>query len=194
MVDTSPTDERDAQLLTRRRTAAGIATVSLGGLSVVAAGSDTASAEVTMGEFTATGDSKTLSRAPAGITVAVRGEWSVDAAGGVEQVMITLQATVNGETADLATDRVYDATSGTYDMTADVIADHRDVTATDFMPAETGADATTDIDVRVVVAAVRDGSVEAEASVTDTATVTVTRAGVDVAVGGTGDVTIDAAD
>jgi len=61
----------------------------------VSLGGETASAEVTMGEFTATGDSATMSTAPSAVTVSTSGEWSVAAPGGsVEQVMLKLNVAV----------------------------------------------------------------------------------------------------
>lgn len=169
---------------------AGAAT--LAGVSGVATlSSESASADVS-GDFQATGADATVSGVPSAIRIDASGAWSVESAGPIEQVRITLQARVDGEIDDLATDVIFDATSGEYAVSADVLADHRDVDASAFMPDTPGETEATDVVIRVVVSAVRDGGVVAEASVEDTATVTVTEAGVAVTTGGQASVSVEA--
>ena len=189
------TDDEQSTI-TRRRAVASVAAVGLGGGGLLTAATRDARAQVTMGEFSATGDEATLSRAPAAVNCSAQGEWSVTASGGVEQVRITLQAIVGDDelAADVAMNTVFDATEGSFDLTADLIADHPDVSGDLFVPSETGATKTTPVRVAVIVSAVRDGSITAEARAEDTADVVVTDSGVEVVVGGSADVTVDAAE
>ena len=179
--------------LTRRRLGAGLVAgaVGAGGIARLA-GDASAQADVT-GEFDATGDEATLSEAPDAITVAASGQARVETSGTLDQIRVTLQA-APGELGidDLAETSLFDGTEGAYDLRADLLADHREATADVFVP-DRGATRTTDVRLRVVAAAIIDGSVAAEASAEDTIGVTVTHEGVVVAVGGTADVTIEPA-
>ena len=193
---TGSSTDGEQSVITRRRALASVAAAGVGSVALVARGSDTASADVTMGEFTATGDKAELSRAPAAVTVSTSGEWRVDAAPDtIEQVRITLQATVGSEelSADVAMNSVFDATSGDFALEADLIDDHPDVSGDLFVPDDTGATKTTPVRVAVIVSAVRDGEITAEARAEDTAEVIVTEDGVEVAVGGSADVSIEPA-
>lgn len=193
---TGSSTDGESLSITRRRALASVAAAGVGSVGLLARGSDTASADVTMGEFTATGDEADLSRAPAAVTVSTSGEWRVDAAADtIEQVQITLQAIVGSEelAADLTMNSVFDATSGDYTLEADLIDDHPDVSGDLFVPDDTGATKTTPVRVAVIVSAVRDGSITAEARAEDTAEVVVTEDGVEVTVGGSADVSIEAA-
>lgn len=189
------TDDEQS-LITRRRAVASLAAVGVGGGSLLTAASRDASAQVTMGELSASGDEATLSRAPAAVTLAAQGEWSVDAAPDtIEQVRITLQAIVGSEelSADVAMNSVFDATSGDFALEADLIDDHPGVSGDLFVPDDTGATKTTPVRVAVIVSAVRDGEITAEARAEDTAEVIVTEDGVEVAVGGSADITVESA-
>lgn len=188
------TDDEQS-LITRRRAVASLAAVGVGGGSLLTAASRDASAQVTMGEFTATGDEATVSRAPAAVTLAAQGEWSVEASGGIEQVRLTLQAIVGDDelAADVAVNTVFDATEGDFSLQADLIDDHPDVSGGFFVPDDTGATKTTPVRVAVIVSAVRDGEITAEARAEDTAEVIVTEDGVEVAVGGSADITVEVA-
>jgi len=189
------TDE-EPSTITRRRAVASAAVAGVGGIGLLAGGSNDARAQVTMGEFSATGDDATLSRAPAAVTLSAQGEWAVTANGGIQQVRITLQAIVGDDelAADVAMNTVFDATEGSFDLTADLIADHPDVSGDLFVPSETGATKTTPVRVAVIVSAVRDGEITAEARAEDSADVVVTDSGVEVVVGGSAEVTVDAAE
>jgi hypothetical protein len=183
----------ESSLITRRRAVASAAVAGVGGIGLLVGGSDTARAQVTMGEFSATGDEATLSRAPAAIALSAQGEWAVDVSGGIEQVQITLQAIVGDDelAADVAMNSVFDATEGAFDLTADLLDDHPDVSGAMFVPDETGATKTTAVRVAVIVSAVRDGEIAAEARAEDTADVVVTDDGVEVVVGGSAAVTVE---
>lgn len=191
---TQQTTEDAQSLITRRRALASVGAVAAGGIGLLTAGTDRARAQVTMGELNATGDEATLSRAPAAVNLSAQGEWSVSAAGGIEQIRITLQAIVGREelAADVAMDTVFDATSGDFTLQADLLAEHPDVSGALFVPDETGAIKTTPVRVAVIVSAVRDGSITTEARAEDTVDVVVTEDGVEVAVGGTADLSIEA--
>lgn len=179
--------------LTRRRVGAGVVAGALGAGGIAhLAGDASAQADVT-GEFTATGDEATLAAAPGAITIHATGEASVETAGTLDQIRVTLQAETDSvDIDDLAETSLFDGASGSYDLRGDLIADHRDLAAEDFLP-DAGGEQTTDVRVRVVAAAIVDGSVSAEASAEDTVPVTVTHEGVVVAVGGSADVTIESA-
>lgn len=189
------TDDEQS-IITRRRAIASAVVAGVGGVGLLAGGTDSARAQVTMGEFTATGDDATLSRAPAAVGLSAQGEWSVSAAGGVEQTQITLQAIVGDDelAADVAMNSVFDTTEGTFDLSADLIDDHPDVSGDLFVPEETGGTKTTPVRVAVIVSAVQDGEITAEARAEDTADVVVTEDGVEVAVGGSAEVTVNAAE
>jgi len=88
---------------------------------------------------------------------------------------------------------VFDATSGDFALEADLIDDHPGVSGDLFVPEETGATKTTPVRVAVIVSAVRDGEITAEARAEDTAEVIVTEDGVKVAVGGSADITVEVA-
>lgn len=193
MSDTTQPDGDVAQL-TRRRAIAGavVGATGVGGVAHLA-GDASAQAEVS-GDFSATGDAATLSSPPAALRVDATGEWAVDTGGSLQQVQITLQATVGGETAALDEAVVFDATSGTYDLSGDVLTNHDALSAAGLMPAEPDATRTTEVVVRVIVSAVRDGSVVSEASVQDTVEVAVDERGVRVTVGGSAAVTVEASD
>lgn len=183
---------QDTTGLTRRRVGAGLVAgvVGAGGIAHLA-GDASAQADVT-GEFSATGDAATLSDAPDAITIHATGEASVETAGTLDQIRVTLQAEVNDQLDDLAETSLFEGASGSYDLQGDLIADHRDLAAEDFLP-DAGEQLTTDVRVRVVAAAIVSGSVAAEASASDTVPVTVTHEGVVVAVGGSADVSIESA-
>lgn len=185
-LDTDSDDGSDQPRVTRRRAVASAAAVGVGGLGLTSLTGDTVSAEVTMGEFTATGDSATVSNVPSTVSLSTSGEWSVTAPNGsVEQVMLTLNAAVDGgDGADVASDRVFDATEGTFSLSGELIADHPDVTGEMFVPADADGEKTTPVRVAVIVSAVQNGEVVADARAEDTADVTVTKEGVKVHVGG----------
>jgi len=187
------TDESsDQPRVTRRRAVASVAALGIGGVGLTSLGGDTASAEVTMGDFTATGDSATMSTAPSAVTVSTSGEWSVNAPSGtVEQVMLKLNVAVgDGDDADIASDRVFDAVDGTFELDGELIGDHPDVTADMFSPSGGDAEKTTPVTVAVVVSAVQGGNIIAEARAEDTADVTVSEEGVEVRVGGSATVDV----
>lgn len=194
---TGSTTDGESSLITRRRALASLAAAGVGGVAVVAGGSDTARADVTVGDFSASGTEAELSRAPAAVTLSAAGEWRVDAAPDtIEQVRITLQAIVGADelAADVAMNSVFDATEGDYSLEGDLIADHPDVSGEMFVPDAAGETKTTPVRVAVIVSAVRDGSITAEARAEDTADVVVTEDSVEVVVGGSADVTIEAAE
>jgi len=165
------------------------------GVGTVAYASREASAQADVsGDFEATGDEATLSNAPAGLPVDASGEWRIETTGSLQQATVTLQVGYEGSVAELDEAVIFDGTSGTYDLAGDALSAHDDLSASDLMPAEAGGTRNTELRVRVVVSAVRDGSIIAEASVEDTVQVVVDKTGVEVAVGGTGSVQIDASD
>jgi hypothetical protein len=192
---TRSTTDDESTLMTRRRAVASVAAAGVGGIGLLTRGTDSASAQVTMGELTASGDEADLSRAPEAVTVSAQGEWRVAANGGIEQVQLTLQAIVGDEerAADVAMNSVFDATEGDFALDADLIADHPDVSGDLFVPDETGATKTTPVRVAVIVSAVRDGEITAEARAEDTADVVVNQDGVEVTVGGSAEITVDSA-
>jgi len=192
MSDTTQPDDGVVSI-TRRRAIAGavVGATGVGGVAHLA-GDASAQAEVS-GDFSATGDEATLSAPPAALRVDATGEWAVETGGSLQQVTITLQATVDGETAAIDETVVFDATSGTYDLSGDVLANHDALSAADLMPDEPDATRTTDVTVRVIVTAARDGSIVAEESVEDTVSIVVDERGVRVTVGGSATVRIETA-
>jgi len=193
MSDTTQPDDGVVSI-TRRRAIAGavVGATGVGGVAHLA-GDASAQAEVT-GDFSATGDEATLSAPPAALRVDATGEWAVDTGGSLQQVQITLQATVDGETAALDEAVVFESTSGTYDLSGDVLANHDALSAVGLMPDEPDATRTTEVVVRVIVSAVRGGSIISEASVQDTVEVVVDERGVRVTVGGSATVRVEASD
>lgn len=165
-----------------------VGAAGVGGLSYA---TDTASAEVSA-DFTASGDAATLSDPPASITVSATGEFAAETTASLDQVQITLQAEAFDQLDDLTSMTVIDGATGTYDLRADLLADHRDLEAADFLPVE-GESLTTDVRLRVVAAAVQNGEIAAEGAAEATVPVTVNHEGVVVTVGGTGSVTIKSA-
>lgn len=192
MTDDTANTTVASHTITRRRVLAGVAAGATGAGALAHLSGDASAQADVSGDFDATGDDATLGAPPAAVRVDATGEYAIDATGPIDQVRTTLQATVADMTDDLTHTSDFGSTSGEYALTADVIADHRDIEAGDFMPAS-GASKTTDVRVRVVTAAVRDGSVIAEDSVEATVPIVVDHEGVVVSVGGSADVTIEPA-
>lgn len=180
--------------VTRRRVLA-VTGAAVAGVGAVATGTRDAQAQtdVEMGELSASGDTAQLAAPPESIRIDATGEWRIETAGSVEQVQLTLQARVgDGRIDELDSNTVFDdPTSGTFDLGGDLIDDHRDTEASAFMPAGPGETRERDVEVRIVVAAVRDGEVVSEGSVEDTATLEISESGVAVRVGASADVTIN---
>ena len=193
MSDTTQSDDGVVSI-TRRRAIAGavVGATGVGGVAHLA-GDASAQAEVS-GEFSATGDEATLSAPPAALRVDATGEWTVETSGSLQQVEVTLQVGYDGSVAEIDETVVFDATSGTYDLRGDALAGHDDLTATALMPDGTDETQTTELRVRVVVTAARDGSIVAESSVEETVTVDIGANGVEVTVGGSATVRIDETD
>lgn len=186
-------DSDSESIVSRRRVLAGTTTLALGGLGAALWPSERATAQVTMGTLEVSGDDATLSEPPSRIDVSVSGEWSVDSPTVPEQVKTTLQVHVNGQNGlvdDVAETAAFDQASGTFDLTADLLADHAEVTASTFMPGEAAESQTTDLLVRVVVGAIVNGELAAENFAEDTASVTITKDGMVVELGGSGGVNV----
>lgn len=183
-------DSDTESIVSRRRVLAGVGTVAAGGLGVAAWGTDRASAQVTMGELDVSGADETVDGPPNRIDVAVSGEWSVDASSAPEMTEVILQIHVNGEdAADLDTHTAFDATAGSYSVETDLYS-HPAVMQGDLTPDAAGAAKTTELLIRIVARAVDGGDIVAEDHVEDTASLTLTADGMDVVVGGNGDVEV----
>lgn len=188
MADTTADDDRR---ITRRRLLAGVgvAGASTASLAFV---TDDAEAAVELGNLTVDDASATLDAPPASVTLGVSGEFEVTTNGTPEMVKSTLQVEYDGTTAELGTDATYDATQGTFAFSDVDVLKHEDLSADGITPDQPGATQTTELTIRVIVGVVSDGSLVAESQLEDTATLTVTNEGVEIALGATGSLSIDA--
>lgn len=184
--------QNDSRTVSRRATLAKVGTGAalLGGIGALTIGSQEASATVTMGELSMTGDEANVNDPPTRIDVAVSGEYAIISTTTPEKVETILQVEVDGLVDDLDMQVDFDQTSGTYLITADIFSNHNDISQGYFTPADPDSQKVTDVIVRVVCRGVIGGEIRAEAVVEDTVTVTINRDGMNVSVGGEGSVSV----
>lgn len=185
-------DSTDSRLLTRRRALASAAGIGVGGFSLAhLATGDAVAAEVSMGTLEVGGDTATVSGEPQAILVRVGGEYTIDAATMPEQARTVLQLHLPDGTADDMDENVFmdSVASGTYEHEADLL-DHRALDVADVTPDGPDDVVTMEILVRVVLLAVSGGSIQAEDFIESTAPIEIRPDGINLALNGTGEVTI----
>jgi hypothetical protein len=181
----------DRSTVTRRRVLAAAGGATLAGLAVLESGSRRTRAEVSMGEFSVSGDSATVDGPPAAITITASGEFEIQAPEPPEKVEQTLQVRLGGgDSDDLARDAAFDTASGSFDFSTGLYS-HQAVERGDLTPTSAGQTRETDLRVRVIVGASRGGELIAESYVEETATLSITQEAIEVSIGGSASVSIE---
>ena len=174
--------------VSRRKYIIGAATLA-GGVGVFTLTSQRTKAQVSMDTLSVSGDSATMDQPPSSVALDVSGSWQIDGTP-PEQSRVVLQVEHASTSRDM--DEIIEMdtpASGVYQLHAQLL-DHPEITGADLMPEKVGGKRETEIVVRVILLAVSGGEVQAETFVEDTATITMTKDGLELSVGGAGEVSV----
>lgn len=153
---------------------------------------ESAGASVSMDGLNVQDNDKTLNSAPSSVTLEVTGQYELQGTT-PDQSRLVLQLEHNSTTRepDEILNHSEGIMSGSYTLTGDVLA-HPEIDASSLMPVNAGETKTTEITVRVVLLAVSGGEIQNETFVEDTATLSLSKNGVELAVSGSGGLTVTA--
>lgn len=179
--------------ISRRKALAGCGTALTGGLVAALGLTGRTRAAVEMDTLSIAGDSATLAEPPSAIMVQVSGEYQIDGPTTPDQARTVLQLEIAGASDDLDEAIFMDApTGGSYTLQADAFS-HRNLERGDLLPTATGETRSVDVTVRVILLAVSDGSIMAESHIEKTAQVELTKDGLQMSLGGSGDIQVQPA-
>ena len=166
-------------------------TAAVGGVGILTMTAERTRAEVDWDTLNITGGDATLSSPPSAVTVSVGGSYEISGPATVERSRVILQIIVDGTARDMAeTDKLDSPMSGSYSLSADILG-HPEVEAAALIPEEVGETASTELTIRVILLAIRDGSIADETTIETTRSITLTRDGLTLAVRGSGEIQIE---
>jgi len=182
-------------MATRRQVLIGMGSIATGA-SILAYGTDTSSAEVTVGEFSVPDETFQTSTPVSGVRVDVNGSYQFKTSVVPTKVVLRLSVITNTAetqiaakevTADLAPEM-----SNSYQFTSANLLKSPDLNAVDFTPANVGDSKAQTFTIKVALEVRRNGKVLETVTAKDKTKLTVekTKAGVDGSIGGTGETSI----
>lgn len=144
-----------------------------------------------MGTLDISGDTKEMDSPPSSVTLTVNGSWEITGTA-PEQSRCILQVHANGTARDMDEQLTLDSPkSGEYSLSAGLL-DHPEIEAAELIPSDVGKTAETTLTIRVILLAVSNQQIQAETYVEDTAALKLTKSGLELAVGGSGEVEVSA--